>query len=206
MNVAALTEFRSVMVVESISSPDMVGTVASRGPCTPLTQAAIEIDLRSPSMLHGKKGFERIQWAFKNVLSSAVTWLFYDFQDEAEEESAKCIEALACSRKPIAAHHPIAKTCAPKITKRERVIQPHLTVKATESAAILEPKAVEFHEWLSLVLLGSPRVHEDDIVDSYLSRYTVPDDEPTVISGLVLVHWSGLIPASWIRQLLIELR
>lgn len=31
-------------------------------------------------MLHGKKGFERIVWAFKNVLDSAVTWLFYDFE------------------------------------------------------------------------------------------------------------------------------
>lgn len=30
-------------------------------------------------MVHGKKGFERIVWAFKNVLNSSVTWLFYDF-------------------------------------------------------------------------------------------------------------------------------
>lgn len=39
----------------------------------------VELNLRLPSMLHGKKGFERIVWAFKNVLSNAVTWLFYDF-------------------------------------------------------------------------------------------------------------------------------
>jgi len=29
-------------------------------------------------MLHGKKGFERIVWAFQNVLNSTVTWLFHD--------------------------------------------------------------------------------------------------------------------------------
>ena len=29
-------------------------------------------------MLHGKKGFERIAWAFKNVLNHSVAWLFYD--------------------------------------------------------------------------------------------------------------------------------
>ena len=29
-------------------------------------------------MLHGKKGFERVVWAFKNVLTDAVTWLFHD--------------------------------------------------------------------------------------------------------------------------------
>jgi ribonuclease P/MRP protein subunit RPP40 len=26
-------------------------------------------------MVHGKKGFGRIAWAFKNVLNHAVTWL-----------------------------------------------------------------------------------------------------------------------------------
>ena len=31
-------------------------------------------------MLHGKKGFQRIVWAFKNVLNSAVTWLFHDLE------------------------------------------------------------------------------------------------------------------------------
>jgi ribonuclease P/MRP protein subunit RPP40 len=38
----------------------------------------VEINLRLPSMLHGKKGFERIVWAFKNVLNSSVSWLFCD--------------------------------------------------------------------------------------------------------------------------------
>lgn len=194
------------MVVGSTSSPDMVIMAARRRPSIPLTQAVIEIDLRSPSMLRGKKGFERLRWAFENVLNSAVTWLFYDFQDESEKEKAKSTDTIAPSRKPIVAHHPIAKTCAPEISKRERVVQPQLTVKATETAAILEAKAIDFHEWLGLVVLGSPRVQEDDNVDSYLCRYTVPDDEPTVVSGVVLVHWSGLVPASWIRQLLVELR
>jgi ribonuclease P/MRP protein subunit RPP40 len=29
-------------------------------------------------MLHGKKGFDRIVYAFKNVLTASVTWLFSD--------------------------------------------------------------------------------------------------------------------------------
>lgn len=29
-------------------------------------------------MLHGKKGFERVVWAFNNVLVQSVAWLFYD--------------------------------------------------------------------------------------------------------------------------------
>ena len=45
--------------------------------------AAIELDLRQPSMVRGKKGFDRIVWAFKNVLTDVVTWLFYDCNEEA---------------------------------------------------------------------------------------------------------------------------
>ncbi|EKG19454.1 Ubiquitin-conjugating enzyme E2 [Macrophomina phaseolina MS6] len=41
---------------------------------------AVELELRKPSMLHGKKGFERIVWAFKNVLNHSLTWLFHDVQ------------------------------------------------------------------------------------------------------------------------------
>jgi hypothetical protein len=29
-------------------------------------------------MLHGKRGFERVVWAAKNVLNRSLTWLFYD--------------------------------------------------------------------------------------------------------------------------------
>ena len=38
----------------------------------------VEIELRLPSMLHGKKGFDRILYAFKNVLNKPVKWLFCD--------------------------------------------------------------------------------------------------------------------------------
>jgi hypothetical protein len=44
--------------------------------------AVVEIDLRQPSMLHGKKGFDRIVYAFKNVLTTPVTWLFANLDTE----------------------------------------------------------------------------------------------------------------------------
>jgi ribonuclease P/MRP protein subunit RPP40 len=31
-------------------------------------------------MLHGKKGFDRIVYAFKNILTTPVTWLFHDLR------------------------------------------------------------------------------------------------------------------------------
>ena len=46
------------------------------------TIVVIELNLRLPSMVHGKKGFERIVWAFKKVLDASVTWLFHDFNEQ----------------------------------------------------------------------------------------------------------------------------
>lgn len=38
-------------------------------------------------MVRGKKGFERILWAFKNVLVDSLTWLFHDLQTSEGEKS-----------------------------------------------------------------------------------------------------------------------
>lgn len=44
----------------------------------------VEINLRLPSMLHGKKGFDRIVYAAKEVLNKEVTWLFCNVSREGE--------------------------------------------------------------------------------------------------------------------------
>ncbi|KAL9038821.1 MAG: hypothetical protein Q9180_002902, partial [Flavoplaca navasiana] len=54
----------------------------------PLIATAIELNLRSPSMLHGKKGFDKIVWAFKNVLDNAVAWLFCDLEVKPDGSAA----------------------------------------------------------------------------------------------------------------------
>jgi len=46
-----------------------------------IMSSVVELNLRLPSMLHGKKGFERIVWAFANVLTQSMAWLFYDLED-----------------------------------------------------------------------------------------------------------------------------
>jgi ribonuclease P/MRP protein subunit RPP40 len=55
--------------------------------------AVIELDLRLPSMLHGKKGFDRILHAFKNVLNESHAWLFVDL-DHADLSSGMCFKLL----------------------------------------------------------------------------------------------------------------
>lgn len=37
-------------------------------------------------MLHGKKGFERIVWAFKNVLNQRVACLFSDLDSTSDQK------------------------------------------------------------------------------------------------------------------------
>jgi uncharacterized membrane protein len=46
-----------------------------------IMSSVVELNLRLPSMLHGKKGFERIVWAFANVLTQSMAWLFHDLED-----------------------------------------------------------------------------------------------------------------------------
>lgn len=49
----------------------------------------LELNFRLPSMLRGKKGFDRILWAFNNVLNDSLAWLFCDLagSDLGEGES-----------------------------------------------------------------------------------------------------------------------
>ena len=72
--------------------------------------------------------------------------------------------------------------------------------------AFFEDWAHDIHEWLGLVALQSPRIRADDAIDSYLSRYSVPESGSTVASDLIVLGWSGFIPAVWVRGLFMELR
>ena len=49
-----------------------------------LTIKAIEIDLSLPSMVYGKKGFQRVLRACENVLNRSVTWLCHDHRTKEE--------------------------------------------------------------------------------------------------------------------------
>ena len=76
---------------------------------------------------------------------------------------------------------------------------------AIAESGFFEDWALERHEWLGLVALQSPRVCVDDKIDPYLSRYSVPDSDSAVVSDVVVLKWSGFIPALWIRSLWIRL-
>lgn len=167
-------------------------------------------------MLHGKKGFERIVWAFKNVLNHSVTWLFHDFDSISEDGKAIAIPksldrkvtnySVTARDAPITKHHPMAKQCSPQQKNIDRVQVPNLgPPHSSESVDDFEDWTLETYEWLSLVAMESPRILSEDTIDPFLSRYQVPDNDPGKVLNMVTLTWTGFIPASWIMHLFISL-
>jgi ribonuclease P/MRP protein subunit RPP40 len=68
----------------------------------------------------------------------------------------------------------------------------------------LEMRAVDLYEWLALIRLESPRVSAEDKVDSYISRYQVPEDDAAK-PHICKMTWQGLLNAEWLRQTLMTL-
>ncbi|KIX04683.1 uncharacterized protein Z518_05553 [Rhinocladiella mackenziei CBS 650.93] len=168
----------------------------------------IELNLRLPSMVHGKKGFERLVWAAKNVLSQSLTWLFLDLNDDKGSSSERS--------GPIAAHHPTIHTLIPSI----ETLSTALTPSSLTSALCLSPTTTpceetqeslhELFEYVDMLALSSPRVQVADKVDPFISRYAVPD----ISHGLDLdvsnrpgqnikaLKWTGMIPTQWVLGLM----
>ncbi len=70
--------------------------------------------------------------------------------------------------------------------------------------ADFEDYATDVQEWLSLVLLESPRVNSDDNIDPFLSRYVPPGDSFTN-SKLIKVTWQGFISPSWVHKTFVQM-
>ncbi len=64
---------------------------------------------------------------------------------------------------------------------------------------------LEIVEWLGLVALDSPRIGSGDTIDSYLSRYEVPQLEQASVTQLVKLTWHGFISPEWVRNLYLQL-
>ncbi|GIK03148.1 hypothetical protein Aspvir_007217 [Aspergillus viridinutans] len=159
----------------------------------------VEINLRLPSMLHGKKGFDRIVWAFKNVLDHSVAWLFYDLAPGAN--------GISKGDPTLKGNHPQIIDCDVSRTHYPNIIAPSFcetTFTEASSEHILKEDSENLSEWLAMVALGSPRVSKDDNIDPYLSRYSVPDDGPLRSTNLVSLKWHGFVTASWILDLFIS--
>ncbi|POS87872.1 hypothetical protein EPUL_000358 [Erysiphe pulchra] len=154
----------------------------------------VEIDFRQPSMLHGKKGFNRIIYAFEKVLVRPVTWLFCN------------LNTTSPTPDPLDKHFPVKKIAIPKITRNKIVTMPSLQPPLktdNEFDTEFDYYAMETHEWFSLLMLDSPRVYKDDMIDPALSRYC-PSGE-TSVSNLAKIVWQGFISPTSSHKLFVDI-
>lgn len=143
-------------------------------------------------MVRGKKGFERIIWAFKNVFDYSLTWLFYDLKGSNTGNQG-----------PIAAHAPTAKICEPKESNMKGVLLPTFPDAMSDED---QEESTELLEWLSLAMIDSPRIRESDTIDPYLCRYQVPSSgsgEPAKPADLVAYKWHGFMPTDFATKILL---
>ncbi|KAJ4385422.1 hypothetical protein N0V93_009850 [Gnomoniopsis smithogilvyi] len=157
----------------------------------------VEFDLRSPSMFKGKKGFDRLVYAAKNVVNEPVTWLFANVAQKLPTPD------------PLEAFHPTRCTAPPKVIQGLDVtlppLQPPSSLVSEAGTQELSDEVSEIYEWLSLVRLQSPRVLSTDNIDPYLSRYTAPGEpEEQSSARLCTITWEGFLPPKYARQLLVD--
>jgi len=144
-------------------------------------------------MLPGHKAFERLQWAFKNVLDASLAWLFYDIRSplsvNGEVQGA------------LAAHAPAIKVLEPSPEPIQQVLCPILRLSADADEEDAREEAAELLEWLSLTMSHSPRVQKGDRMDPFLCRYRPVED--TLPVDLVSYQWRGFAPSAFVLKVLL---
>ncbi|OTA55592.1 ribonuclease P 40kDa subunit [Hypoxylon sp. EC38] len=156
----------------------------------------VQFELRSPSMLHGKKGFDRLAYACKNVFSTPITWLFHNLSKTPVPD-------------PLLRHYPTKYTSHAGVTDglltKVPLLKPPPAILESQNRLDLDEFATDIYEWLSLIRLESPRVNVSDKIDPYLSGYAVPGNPEDVQEGkLCRISWQGFIPPKWTQQILAD--
>lgn len=141
----------------------------------------IEVDLRQPSMLHGKKGFERIVWAAKNVLNQSVVWLFTDVSK---------LKTAPASVSPLDKHRPTCIELIPSTQILKDVVVHNalhsLTGNKTDIQAHEDEE--EYHElmeWIDMVVLGSEEVFDGKVVGDLGATATTTTLRMLTVQGLL---------------------
>ncbi|KAI4594665.1 hypothetical protein KJ359_007757 [Pestalotiopsis sp. 9143b] len=156
----------------------------------------VQYDLRAPASFPGKKGYDRLLYACKNVLDQPIAWLFHRQSSTPDPD-------------PLLKHFPTKYTSAPSVEEDLKIQTPILKIpesaNSNDSQLELEDFATGIYEWLSLLRLSSPRVESGDEIDPFLSRYSVPrsSGEAEAVK-LCKISWRGFIAPGWARQTLVD--
>ena len=143
-------------------------------------------------MVRGKKGFERVLWAAKNVFDHSLTWLFYDLRGNNDGQG------------PIATFAPTIRVVEPTLAGLQDARVPNFPRSLAEDDS---EEAAELLEWLSLTMMGSARVQDGDRIDPFLCRYHAPvfdsADASTETTNLTTVRWHGFLPSAFATKVLL---
>jgi ribonuclease P/MRP protein subunit RPP40 len=142
-------------------------------------------------MLPGKKAFERLQWAFKNVLNTSLAWLFYDLRSPN-----LTLATGETVQNALSTHAPIIKNVKPLRNHLQNALVPPFSSNEDSD------DETELLEWLSLAMAQSPRVLSGDNLDSYLCRYR-PDHDTCKPTDLVLYQWNGFAPSHFVQKIVL---
>lgn len=126
--------------------------------------------------------------------------------DDEEKEGTDC--ALESIEDPLAKHHPVVTEVLPQTKTTEAIKLPDLSPTLSENDPELHDWALEMYEWISLVVVDSPRVSVMDSIDPFLSRYQPPQGDSRGrdhgVLKLVSTTWTGFLPSDWIMGLFVD--
>lgn len=152
-------------------------------------------------MLHGKKGFERIVWAAKNVLNQSVVWLFTDVS-KLKTGQLCCLSReqlrlnlltfwlAPASVSPLDKHRPTCIELIPSTQILKDVVVHNalhsLTGNKTDIQAHEDEE--EYHElmeWIDMVVLGSEEVFDGKVVGDLGATATTTTLRMLTVQGLL---------------------
>jgi ribonucleases P/MRP protein subunit RPP40 len=176
-----------------------------------LTKRVVAYNLRDSANIKGKKGFERLLYACRNVMNKSLVWLFCNLAVEGSLRLFcllhRTLTLIVVVPEPLDKHFPATFTSTPGRTNHS-LQKPHLSPNPTSIAQrdrqSVEEFAAETYEWLSLTRLASPRVMRGDVIDPYLARYEFPGPESPCNEDIQKYTWQGFISPVWTKSLLME--
>jgi ribonuclease P/MRP protein subunit RPP40 len=158
-------------------------------------------------MVKGKKGFDRLLYAFNQVLTEPVSWLFVDLQ--RGEKGVDMIfllygefYCLTAMIGPIEELFPVTSELVPMKTTSDHTIFPFIESPDRLREQLYEEQLLE---WIGLALIKSARIRTDDDVDPYLCRYQLPeafDESEMEVENFTHFRWRGLVPARFVKEVL----
>jgi ribonucleases P/MRP protein subunit RPP40 len=90
-------------------------------------------------------------------------------------------------------HHPFEHMVKPTVTRFDNTMIPALPPETK----VESEDAEEILEWISLQMLGSPRVQADDKIDDYLCRYQLSQAQQGHETAVVMLQWRGFAAPSF---------